>query len=163
MDRANTGGVTRKAVSGWVPTNFRPRHYRSFCLNQSGDHCSARGYEWRTSGRNDMSCERCGGLMVVETCCDLMETGFRKGIDTTRCVNCGNFEDAIIRTNRAGSRFSRQSKPRTAEASIQSADQLCSLERAIHTEPIIATYPCARAPRLPVGPAPPKLGPVDPY
>jgi len=110
-----------------------------------------------------MSCERCGGLMVVETCCDLMEADSRKGINTIRCLNCGNFEDAIIRTNRTGTRFSRHSKPRTAEASIQSADQLCSLERAIRTEPIIAKYPGGRAPRLPIGPAPPKHGPRDPY
>ena len=52
-----------------------------------------------------MSCERCGGLMVVEISCALMETGLRKGIDTTRCVNCGNFEDATIRTNRTSSRL----------------------------------------------------------
>lgn len=58
-----------------------------------------------------MSCERCGGLMVVETCCDLIEAESRKGIDTMRCVNCGNFEDAIIRTNRASSRVPRHVAP----------------------------------------------------
>ena len=47
-----------------------------------------------------MSCERCGGLMGIETCCDLMEEESRTGIDTKRCLNCGNFEDTIIRTNR---------------------------------------------------------------
>lgn len=110
-----------------------------------------------------MSCERCGGLMVVESSCDRMNAESYKGIGTRRCLNCGNFEDAIIRTNRAGSRFPRHSKRCTAEASVQRADQLGSLERAIHTEPIIAKYPRGRAPRLPVGPAPPKHGPVDPY
>jgi hypothetical protein len=47
-----------------------------------------------------MSCERCGGLMVIETICDLMEREPFTGIDATRCLNCGNFEDTRIRTNR---------------------------------------------------------------
>jgi hypothetical protein len=71
-----------------------------------------------------MSCERCGGLMVVESSCNHMDVESHKGIGTRRCLNCGNFEDPIIRTNRAGFGYSRHSKPHTAEASIQSADQL---------------------------------------
>lgn len=45
-----------------------------------------------------MSCERCGGLMVIETNCELMDRESRKGIDMARCVNCGNLEDVYIRT-----------------------------------------------------------------
>ena len=98
-----------------------------------------------------MSCERCGGLMVVETCCDLMETVFRKGIDTTRCVNCGNFEDETIRTNRASSRLPRHCERPTAGTRIQSANQLRSLERAIEAEPAIAECLRRHAPRLAAG------------
>ena len=52
-----------------------------------------------------MSCERCGGLMVVEAFCDLMEEQFRTGIEPTRCLNCGNYEDAIVRANRTSVQF----------------------------------------------------------
>ena len=55
-----------------------------------------------------MSCERCGGLMVVETNCDLMDRESRRGIDMARCVNCGNLEDVYIRTNRVMSRVPTQ-------------------------------------------------------
>ena len=48
-----------------------------------------------------MSCERCGGLMVIESSYDRMEAKPHKEIGTKRCVNCGNFEDAVICTNRA--------------------------------------------------------------
>ena len=60
-----------------------------------------------------MSCERCGGLMVIETCCDLMEEESCTGIDTIRCLNCGNFEDTIIRANRVISRVPRHGEPHT--------------------------------------------------
>jgi len=56
-----------------------------------------------------MSCERCGGLMVIETICDLMERESCMGIDATRCLNCGNFEDTRIRTNRVISRLPNMS------------------------------------------------------
>jgi hypothetical protein len=56
-----------------------------------------------------MSCERCGGLMVIETICDLMDRESCTGIDATRCLNCGNFEDARIRTNRVISRLPNMS------------------------------------------------------
>jgi len=98
-----------------------------------------------------MSCERCGGLMVVETCCDLIEAESRKGIDTMRCVNCGNFEDTIIRANRASSHLPRHCGPRTAGTRSLSAIQVRSTERAIQTEPVIVECPRGRAPRLPVG------------
>jgi len=47
-----------------------------------------------------MSCKRCGGLMVVEPSCDLMDDAFSTGIDPLRCLNCGNLEDAVICANR---------------------------------------------------------------
>lgn len=91
-----------------------------------------------------MSCERCGGLMVIETICELMEIGSRRGIDTTRCLNCGNFEDTIIRTNRGISRVPSQPDPHTMGTRSQ-------VEQAMPTEGVISKYLRGRAPRLPVG------------
>ena len=85
-----------------------------------------------------MSCERCGGLMVIETFCDLREEESRTGIDTTRCLNCGNFEDTIIRTNRATTRVPRQCEPHTVGTS-------------------------GRSPRLPVGSPSAKTRTLDPH
>ena len=48
-----------------------------------------------------MPCERCGGFMVFDAFCDPQEKEPATG--TTRCLNCGNIEDTIIRTNRASS------------------------------------------------------------
>ncbi len=48
-----------------------------------------------------MSCQRCGGFMVVETVGDFPEQQSRLLPHTERCVNCGNFEDSIIRANRS--------------------------------------------------------------
>ena len=101
--------------------------------------------------RDDMSCERCGGLMVTESICELMEAGSRRGIDTTRCLNCGNFEDTIIRTNRDISRVPRQPAPHTVGTCRQSAVQPCVVEEAIQTDGVIPKYLRGRAPRLPVG------------
>jgi hypothetical protein len=102
-----------------------------------------------------MSCERCGGLMVIEICCDLMVDKSRKGIDTTRCVNCGNLEDTIIRTNRASSHSLRHCEPRTAGARRLTAIQPRSTERARQTAPVIVEGPRVLAP---CGPLPLKEG-----
>ena len=101
-----------------------------------------------------MSCERCGGLMVIETICELMEIGSRSGIDTTRCLNCGNFEDTIIRTNRDISRVPSQTDPHIVGTSRQGAVQPRVVEQAIQTDGVISKYIRGRAPRLPIGEAP---------
>jgi hypothetical protein len=98
-----------------------------------------------------MSCERCGGLMVIESICELMEAGSRSGIDTTRCLNCGNFEDTIIRTNRGISRSPSQTDPHTVGTCRQNAVQPRVVEQAIQTHGVISKYLRGRAPRLPVG------------
>ena len=46
--------------------------------------------------------------MVLETICDLVEDKSLRGIETARCLNCGNFEDPRIRTNRVISGMSGQ-------------------------------------------------------
>jgi uncharacterized Zn finger protein len=98
-----------------------------------------------------MSCERCGGLMVIETICDLVEDESRIGADTARCLNCGNFEDRRIRINRASSRVSRYVDPHTVGSSSLSVIQPRALERATQTDGVISKSPRGRTPRLPVG------------
>jgi hypothetical protein len=97
-----------------------------------------------------MSCERCGGLMVIETICDLVEDKSLRGIETARCLNCGNFEDPRIRTNRASSRVSRYVDPHIEGSRSLSVIQPRALERATQTNGVIAKSPRARTPRLPV-------------
>ena len=60
-----------------------------------------------------MACARSGELMVIDIFFDLMEAESRMGMDTARCLNCGNYEDTIIRTNRARSRGLRPFEPHT--------------------------------------------------
>ena len=55
-----------------------------------------------------MPCERCGGFMVFDAFCDPQEKESPTGIATTRCLNCGNLEDTIIRANRASSHVQGQ-------------------------------------------------------
>lgn len=55
-----------------------------------------------------MPCERCGGFMVFDAFSDPQEQESPMGIATTRCLNCGNLEDTIIRTNRASSHVQRR-------------------------------------------------------
>jgi hypothetical protein len=47
-----------------------------------------------------MQCQRCGGLMVVELFDGVKEYAFSSEAPGTRCVNCGNIEDATIHANR---------------------------------------------------------------
>ena len=54
-----------------------------------------------------MPCERCGGFMVFDAYCDPHEQESPTATGTTRCLNCGNLEDTIIRTNRASSHGQR--------------------------------------------------------
>jgi hypothetical protein len=52
-----------------------------------------------------MECGRCGGFLVVEKECDETVALLEPRIPTTRCVNCGNLEDSLIRLNRAPRSF----------------------------------------------------------
>lgn len=109
-----------------------------------------------------MLCERCGGLMVIETSCDLMEDESRTGVDTARCVNCGNFEDRRIRTNRASSRVSRYVDAHTMGSRSLSVTQPHALERATQTDGILAKSPRGRTPRLPLGTPSSKIRRLEP-
>jgi len=47
-----------------------------------------------------MKCQRCSGLMVGEPFCDSSELGSARETRSSRCLNCGNVEDAVIFMNR---------------------------------------------------------------
>lgn len=151
MDQANTGGVIRKSVPGWMLTDIRPLSRCIVLVESVRPAMFTQRYERQMPGGNNMFCERCGGLMVIETSYELMEGRSRREFDSTRCLNCGNFEDAIIRTNRAISRFSKQVEPHTVGSGRPSAIQPRAFDRAIQTGSVIAESPRSRAPRLPVG------------
>lgn len=78
-----------------------------------------------------MPCGRCGGLMVVETSCDLMEDALCTGIDPTRCLNCGNVEDAVIRANRVAPHLPDHARSRAGKARGPRIAQMGWLQQAI--------------------------------
>ena len=45
-------------------------------------------------------CTRCGGLMVREFCTDLLNSNGELDCSITRCVQCGDVVDPVIRRNR---------------------------------------------------------------
>lgn len=47
-----------------------------------------------------MRCRRCGGFMIMEPVYDLNGAALFIEMRGTRCVNCGNVEDAVITANR---------------------------------------------------------------
>ena len=47
-----------------------------------------------------MSCSRCQGLMVTETLFNPREGSIHTWAPVTRCLNCGNLEDSLIRRAR---------------------------------------------------------------
>jgi len=48
----------------------------------------------------DSSCRRCGGLMVRDFCTDLLSGANALDCATSRCVQCGDVVDPVIRWNR---------------------------------------------------------------
>jgi hypothetical protein len=61
------------------------------------------------AGRKPMHiCRRCGGLMILELFDDVKEFDIPSELPGTRCINCGNIEDAVIHANRTRAPSSRQ-------------------------------------------------------
>ncbi|MCS6289905.1 MAG: hypothetical protein H8K10_13150 [Nitrospira sp.] len=50
--------------------------------------------------RQESSCMRCGGLMVRDFCTDLLTGASTLDCATSRCVQCGDVVDPVIRWNR---------------------------------------------------------------
>jgi len=103
-------------------------------------------------GGDRMSCKRCGGFMVVEPVWHLKKEESRNGIDTARCLNCGNLEDDVIYANRAISRMPNHCERSTAEVRSPRAIRPIRLERHMQTEGGIVEYPRDTAPRPPQEP-----------
>ena len=57
-----------------------------------------------------MRCHRCQGLLVGHTFYDLRIKADAR-YTTTRCINCGHMEDAIVRANRVRASVSTQAPP----------------------------------------------------
>jgi hypothetical protein len=55
-----------------------------------------------------MMCGRCGGFMVLEPIPDATRSNISSEPNVTRCLNCGNMEDAVIFTNRLEPRLVRE-------------------------------------------------------
>lgn len=81
-----------------------------------------------------MACQRCGGFMVVETAHDLLAYEAGAWIQAARCVNCGNFEDLIIRANRSPRRPHRPCGGRDGNQGIEqdSAEVLATDHRRLY-------------------------------
>lgn len=59
-----------------------------------------------------MSCSRCHGLMVAETLFNPSEGVTHTWVPVTRCLNCGNLEDSLIRLARCiPDRLRRSTRP----------------------------------------------------
>ena len=72
-----------------------------------------------------MVCQRCRGLLVHETFCNLrIEESAR--YHATRCINCGCIEDAIILANRVRNSGSTQGIQHMSSGNVE-----CTM---IHTE-----------------------------
>jgi hypothetical protein len=99
-----------------------------------------------------MLCQRCGGLMVIANACDRLEEELRTEFKTTRCINCGNFEDAVVRSNRSASHGPRDIESQAVGTSKPHAVQTHSLGRALPREGAFTERSRSRAPRLPVAP-----------
>ena len=69
-----------------------------------------------------MSCERCGGLMVIDSVGDDLGKDSRPGMNAERCINCGNFEDSLIQSNRGPLRLPR----RFGHHTIGQGTEVCS-------------------------------------
>jgi uncharacterized Zn finger protein len=65
-----------------------------------------------------MECGRCGGFLVVEKEYDEAIAALEPRTLTTRCVNCGNLEDSLIRLNRSPRSFFARTV-RNAEGGIE--------------------------------------------
>ena len=50
--------------------------------------------------QQESSCLRCGGLMVRDFCTDLLNGASGLDSTTSRCVQCGDVVDPVIRWNR---------------------------------------------------------------
>lgn len=66
-----------------------------------------------------MRCGRCSGLMVAEPISGAPGSVTSGKAQSTRCLNCGNMEDAVIFTNRLESRSIRDATCHTISTDVE--------------------------------------------
>jgi hypothetical protein len=96
-----------------------------------------------------MLCQRCGGLMVMANVPYLMEEEFR---ETTRCINCGNLEDSVIRSNRSASHGPSGIEPHAVGTGKSNAVGSDPLDRALLRADGLTVPSHSRVPRFPIAP-----------
>jgi hypothetical protein len=99
-----------------------------------------------------MLCQRCGGLMVVANVRYLVEEEFRKEVETTRCINCGNLEDSVIRSNRTVAHGPSDIEPHAVGTGKSNAVRTDSLDRALPRAGALMERSHSRIPRPPRAP-----------
>ena len=65
-----------------------------------GDVKQAAAHEW-AERVSTARCWRCGGLMVIEHCFDLLDDTGHINFAAQRCVQCGELVDPVILMNRS--------------------------------------------------------------
>ncbi len=48
-----------------------------------------------------MTCQRCGGMMIIDLCCDMLDGTGELCVEVWRCLLCGEIIDPVIVANRA--------------------------------------------------------------
>ena len=80
-----------------------------------------------------MSCSRCQGFMVTETLFNPLEGSIHTWVPFTRCLNCGNMEDSLIRRARGiPDQLRRSTRPAEARSVAGSEARAHSLREASH-------------------------------
>jgi len=118
--------------------------------------CLDDGIRTRRSGGGSMSCERCGGLMILEHGFSVMGLVENPEVDARRCLNCGNMIDATILANRASACKQNSGEHHAMPVRHPRTHQLVRLnrlpqDRTLQTEGVIAECPRGHAPHPPVG------------
>ena len=75
-----------------------------------------------------MTCARCRGLMVIDMSPHHISATYGAGIEMIRCLNCGNVEDAIIRTHRV-----RLHTPRPGESNSVGVNRSHTMDHNHHS------------------------------
>lgn len=99
-----------------------------------------------------MLCQRCDGLMEVIFIRHLLGEEVRSEVATLRCINCGNVEDSVIRSNRANSPKRNGIDLHSVEHDNPIAAQTDSLDCVLPSGRMIEESAHTRILRLPVTP-----------
>ncbi len=155
-----------------VSTISTPLPPRQLAVRRRHRYCSLLEYSQRRSecscdastmecgpegaGGGSMSCERCGGLMILEHGFSVIGLVENPEVDARRCLNCGNMIDATILANRASACKQNSGEHHAMPVRHPRTHQPVRLnrlpqDRTLQTEGVIAECPRGHAPHPPVG------------